>query len=101
MQRTDQRVGAEPGEHGRRRWMWVAVGLLVLAGLAVILFFALGGEADVDVDGGDVDITPPAVDADVNAPDIDVEAPDIDVDPGGVDVDPADQPDAEAGNDPE
>ena len=58
-------------------WPWL-LGLLLLLLLAVILFFVLGGDADIDAEGGDIDV--PAVDADVEAPDVDA---DIDVEEGG------------------
>ncbi len=56
----------------------------MLAALAVAVWFALGGDADVDTEGQfDVDV--PAVDADVEAPDVDVEGgdlPEVDVEGG-------------------
>lgn len=70
-------------------WGWI-VGLIVATVVVIALFFAFGGDADVDTEGGDIDVEAPAVDADVDAPDVDVESPDVDVDPGSVDVDPAD-----------
>jgi hypothetical protein len=87
----------QPGG-GRHPWIALAV-VVAVAVLVVAGFFLLGGEADVDVDGGQVDVTPPAADVDVNPPDVDVEAPDISVDPGGLDVDEAPPADAEAGDD--
>ena len=82
-----------------RNWIAVAIGALAVLAVAIILFFVLGGDADVDVEPGDVDVEvePGAVDADVDAPDVDVEAPDVDVDPGSVDVDDADA-EADAGS---
>jgi hypothetical protein len=95
---TDDRRTSSGGKN--RTWLVAVLVVVAVIAIGITLFFTLGGEADVDVDGGDVDIQPPAADVDVNAPDIDVDTPDIDVDPGGVDVDPAEEPEAEAGNDP-
>ena len=76
---------------GLRTWLLVA---LAVAALAVIAFFALGGDVSTDTEGRfDVDVQTPQVDVDVEPPQVDVEAPDIDVDPGDVDVE---QGDAEA-----
>lgn len=76
---------------GRPSWLgWVIAAIAAIV-LAIVLFFAIGGDADVDVEPGsvDVDVDSGSVDGDVDAPDVDVEAPDIDVDPGSVDVDDA------------
>lgn len=54
--------------------------VLVVLAVAVIAFFALGGDADVDTEGGDVDVEAPDVDADINAPDVDA---DVDTSDGG------------------
>ena len=53
---------------------------LVALAIAVIAFFALGGDADVDTEGGDVDVEVPDVDADINPPDVDA---DVDTSDGG------------------
>ncbi|CAN5595353.1 hypothetical protein BH18ACT1_BH18ACT1_00210 [soil metagenome] len=65
---------------GRGKWRWVLLAVLALITVAVVAFFALGGDADVDTEGGDVDVEVPDVDADVNAPDIDA---DVDTSDGG------------------
>ena len=79
---------------GTPKWVAWVIGLIVAAVVIIALFFALGGDADVDAEPGSVDVEAPDVDADVDAPDVDVEAPDVDVDvdaePGSVDVDDAD-----------
>ena len=72
---------------------WI-LGILAVVALVIVLFFALGGDADADGEPGDVDL--PELDVDVDAPDVDLEAPDIDVDPGDVDIEEGDA-EAEAG----
>ncbi len=64
---------------------WLLAGLALLA-IVVIGFFALGGDADVDVEGGDVDIEAPSIDADVDAPSIDVDVPETDIELPTIDV---------------
>lgn len=85
---------------GMPGWLVALLAVLALLAIAVVLFFALGGDADVDTEPGNVDVEAPDVDADVEPPDVDVEAPDadvdVDVDPGDVDVDDADA-EADAG----
>lgn len=56
----------DDNSNGWWRWLFAA---LVVIGLVIGAFFALGGDADVDVDPGDIDIEAP-----------DIEAPDVDVD---------------------
>jgi len=84
------------------------VALLVIIVIAVIAFFALGGDAEVD-DDGDVNIEAPDVelpDIDVNVdnsdtPDVNVEggeAPDVDVEEGNVEGGEAPDVDVESGN---
>ncbi|MGH1504118.1 MAG: hypothetical protein ACRBI6_11220 [Acidimicrobiales bacterium] len=73
----------DEGSGGAMKWVLAAVAAVVLA---VILFFALGGDADIDAEPGSVDVDAPSLDVDVDGPDIDAEAPDIDVDPGSVDI---------------
>lgn len=75
----------DPKGGGAAKWV---IGLIAAAVVAIVLFFAFGGDADVDTEPGDVDL--PAADVDVDAPDIDAEAPDVDVDPGSVDVEEGD-----------
>jgi hypothetical protein len=90
------RTSTNPDGSGTPRWIvWM---LVALAAIVVVggLFFALGGDADVDVDPGSVDVDAPSADVDVDAPDVDVESPDVDVDPGSVDIDDADA-EADAG----
>jgi len=67
-------------------WIKWLLGALAVAALVIVAFFALGGDADVDLDPGNVDIDLPNVDVDVDAPDVDVDMPDVDVDGGGVDI---------------
>ena len=67
--------------------------LVDIAALAVGGFFLLGGDVDVDTDGGNIDA--PSVDVDVDSRDVSVNTPNIDVDPGSVDVD---QGDADVGS---
>jgi hypothetical protein len=106
-QRMETRRTSHDHDPDRRRTgLWILIGVLVVAAIAAILFFALGGDADVDTQGGDVDIEAPETDVDVDAPDIDAEAPDVelpevdieggDVDPGDVDVEEGDA-EADAG----
>lgn len=57
---------------GSNWWKWL-LGLLLLLALLALLFFALGGDADVDSEGGDIDVEAPEVDADIDAPDVDVD----------------------------
>ena len=75
---------------GSPKWIGWVIGLLLVAALVIALFFAFGGDADVDTEPGSVDVEAPSSDVDVDAPDVDVESPDVDVDPGSVDIDPAD-----------
>jgi len=87
---TDSGATSLKARQDDNSWMkWLLAALAVLA-LVVIGFFALGGDADVDIDGGNIDIDVPEVDVDVDAPDIDVELPDVDVDPGSVDIEDGD-----------
>lgn len=67
----------------RSPWGWL-LALVAAAAVAVVLFFVLGGDADVDVDGGDVDVQTPNVDTDVDAPNVDA---DVDVNEGDADAD--------------
>jgi hypothetical protein len=64
---------------------WLLPLLVLLAALAVALFFLLGGDVDTDTKG-DLDVDVPETDVDVDAPDVDVDVPDVDVDGGSVDV---------------
>ena len=75
------------------RWI---LGALAAAALVIVAFFALGGDADVDVESGNIDVEAPSAAVDVDAPDIDVEAPDVDIEGGDIDIDEADA-EAEAG----
>jgi hypothetical protein len=92
MSYDNDRVGATTAtrparDEGKKRsiWRWLLPLLVLLALLAVALFFLLGGDVDTDTQG-DFDVDVPKTDIDVDAPDVDVEAPDIDVDGGSVDV---------------
>lgn len=78
-------AGRGPYGPDRRRspWGWL-LALLAAIAVAVVLFFALGGDADVDTDGGNVDVQTPDVDADVDAPNVDA---DVDIDEGDADAD--------------
>ncbi len=76
-------------DRGRSPWAWI-IGAVVVVAAVVGLFFALGGDADVDVDGGDVDVQTPDIDADVDAPNVDA---DVDINDGEADADA----DADAG----
>lgn len=80
----EQSGGGLPG------WLIALLALLALVVIALILFFALGGDADVATEPGSVDVETPDADVDVDAPDVDVEAPDVDVDPGDIDVEDGD-----------
>jgi hypothetical protein len=103
-----QRTGYDPNREPdkRRTGLGILIAVLVAGAIAVLLFFALGGDADVDTEGGDIDVEAPETDVDVDAPDIDAEAPDVelpevdieggDVDPGDVDVQEGDA-EADAG----
>lgn len=83
MGRNDAVTG--PGTRRRRggplKWL---LALLVIAALAIGGFFLLGGDVDVDTDGGNIEA--PSVDVDVDSPDVSVNTPNVDVDPGSVDV---------------
>lgn len=49
-------------DYGRKKskaGLWIVLAVLVLAAIAVIAFFALGGDADVD---GEVDVEAPNID---------------------------------------
>lgn len=58
--------------HGSKKTMWIILAVVVIIVLAIIAFFALGGDADVDSEGDfevpetDIDIEPPDVEGDVN-----------------------------------
>lgn len=102
---TAARPTGDRDDGGNNWWKWL-VALIIAIVIAIALFFALGGDADVDVEPGEapeVDIDPgeaPDVESDIEAPDVDVESPDvdIDVDPGDIEVDEA-TADANAEND--
>ncbi len=72
---------------GGSKFPWL-LAIVAIAALVIAGFFLLGGDADVDVDGGDIDVDAPSLDADVDAPDIDVETPETDIELPSVDVDP-------------
>jgi len=98
-QRNDQfGRGATSVSADNNNWMKWLLAALAVAALVIIGFFALGGDADLDVDRGDVDIDAPSLDVDVDAPDVDVDLPDVDVEGGDIDVDDADA-DADASAD--
>ena len=81
---------------GIPKWLMWLLGLLLLAALAIGIFFLAGGDADVDVDPGDIDA--PELEVDIDAPDVDVDAPDVDVDGGDIDIEDGD---ADADLDPD
>lgn len=67
----------------RSPWGWL-LAIVAAVAVAVVLFFALGGDADVDVDGGDIDVQTPDVDTDIDAPNVDA---DVDINEGDADAD--------------
>jgi hypothetical protein len=98
-QRTETRRPADGRGRDSRTGLWIVLGLIAAIVIAVVLFFALGGDADVDSDGGDIDVEAPQTDVDIDPPEIDAEAPDIDVDPGELDIEEGDaEADADADN---
>ena len=56
---------------GSPKWIGWVIGLLLVAALVIALFFAFGGDADVDTEPGSVDVEAPSSDVDVDAPDVD------------------------------
>ena len=75
-----ERDRVEARRSSGKKWPWILLALLALIAIAIVAFFALGGDADVDTEGGDVDVEAPDVDADINAPEIDA---DVDTSDGG------------------
>ena len=86
---ADRKVVTTNDRNPWTNWVLAAVAALVIV---VVGFFALGGDADLDIDNGNIDIEAPAADLDVEAPDIDVDLPsvDVDVESGDIDVEEAD-----------
>ncbi len=74
----------------------IALAVAAIGAMIIAAFFLLGGDADVDVDGGDIDVEAPTADADIDAPDIDVDPGSVDIDPGSVDIEEGDA-EADAG----
>jgi len=83
-------VSALADNNDDNNWIKWLVAALAVTALVIIGFFALGGDADVDLDPGNVDIDAPSLDVDVDAPDVDVDLPDVDVDAPAIDIDAPD-----------
>ena len=62
---------------GSKKGLWIVLAILAVIAIAVIAFFALGGDADVDTEG---DLQVPETDVDIEPPDVDA---DIDTEEGG------------------